>query len=880
LYNSRLKRILVTVYFFSVVLFGLQVIGQTKQNSNAISENQKQIIGSDTIINTSNNDTLVVPDSVKLKTKVSKPFIEDQIKYSAKDSMPIDWTTNKIYLYGDAHVTYQNIDLKAAYIELDQTNRTVYACGMKDTSGVMAGYPVFKQGSESYESHWMRYNFKTRKGFIHFVKSKQGEGNLIGDSTKRTANGHIHLKGATYSTCDLDHPHFYMKLTKAKSVPGDKIVAGYSYLVFADVPFPFLGIPFGFFPNSMKISSGILMPTYGDDVNRGFSLRNLGYYVGFNDYIDATVRTDIYSKGTWALYLQSNYKYRYHFSGGFNYTYNMNVVGEKGMPASLYSKSSYYNISWTHSKDGKANPYYDLNANVNFSSSTNYAQVNSNSLPDIYSNTKSSRINFNYRWPNSHFSISSSLGANQYSRTKTTDLELPNVALNMTPFYPFRREELVGETKWYEDIQFNYSANLKNSIKTYDSLLMTPKMFDNMNNGFQHRIPLSTNFKLGKSINISPSINYDGVLYTQATRHISNYRGTGDTAILYNKMIYGHSVFPGLNIGYNPKVYGMYTFQNMRVKQIRHVITPSVGFSITPDLSTILPSYKKTDTINGKAVTYSEFEKGMYGGPRGTSKSASITFSLRNTFEMKYLKGKDTAAKVEKLSLLRNLDFSTSYNIYTKILSDITMSTGTSLFSDKLSVQGGANFSPYAVIDSTGTVTKDFEWTKHRNLARFTSANLSLNTRFSSEDGKNNEVDKKNQDNQLKSKLNRNNNALGSNQEVDFDIPWSLTIDYSWSYYKSYAKVKKEFTQSSNFSGDLSLTKKWKISFSSGYDFTNEEFISTSFNIHRDLHCWEMRFSWVPFGTYTSYSFTINAKASMLRDLKWDKKSDFRDNFY
>ena len=887
LYNSLLKRILLITLIILVFFISKNGIGQ---------ENLGTTIHSDTLVKSRLLDSITKTridslrsDSIKIKQKSKKEVFSDPVNYSAKDSMPMDMESKKIYLYGDAHVTYQNIDLKAAYIEFDMDEQTVYATGVKDSTGKYIGYPVFKQGKDSYDAHWLRYNFKTKKGFIHFVKTKQGEGTLIGDSTKRTPEGNINIKGATYSTCDLDHPHFYMQLTKAKSIPGDKIVAGPSYFVFADVPFPFLGIPFGFFPNTKDFSSGMLMPTWGEEPNRGFYVANGGYYFGISDYVDAKITGDIYSKGTWALHAQSNYRYRYNFAGSFALNYYYNVTSEKDLPN--YTVQKLFNVTWNHYQDAKANPNSSFRANVNFSSRSNFAQKTSYDPNQFLSNSKQSAVSYDYNWPNKLFHLSTSAQVSQNSNTKQSNFLLPSMSFGMNTIYPFRRKEATGEMRWYENIQLNYTANLQNTMVVSDSLMFTKKMFDNMKNGFSHSIPLSTNFKLGKYINVSPSLNYQGVMYTSFITHkfvydsiknLSTYPMYHDSIFTHKKLVYGQSFYPSLSVSFSPKVYGMYVFQNSKIKAIRHVISPTLGFSYIPNMSGIVPNYKRTDrAMDGKTYNYTVFGTStIYGVPQGTSQSASISMSLNNSFEMKYISGQDTAEKEKKIALLRNLNFSSSYNLLadSNNLAPINMSTGTDLFNNKLNISGNATFNPYAC-NSKGGLLRNWEWQKTGKLARLTNASLQMSTSFTSSEGKKTDANKKDLNNTKPTLQNNNNDNIFVTKQPNFDIPWSVRGSYSWYYTNPGGNIKPTIAQSINFSGDLSITKNWKVGFSSGYDITHNDLTYTSVNINRDLHCWVMSFNWSPFGPYASYNFTINAKASLLKDLKYTKRSDWQDNY-
>lgn len=835
----------------------------------------------DSIANTSADTSLA--DTASPKKKVTKDALEAPLKYTAKDSIYFDMENKKVYLYGDAQLTYQNIELKAAYVEFGMEDQTVYASGVKDSTGKEVGTPVFKEGNEEFKSHWLRYNFKTKKGFIYFVKTQQDNGTLIGDSTKRTPNGHVHLKGGSYSTCDLDHPHFYIGLTKAKSIPGDKIVSGPAYLVVADIPLP-LVLPFGFFPNTKSYSSGVLIPTWGEEAQRGIFLRNGGYYFGISDYMDLRLTGDIYSKGSWGLNTVSNYRKRYRFSGNFNFSYYVNIIGEKGQQN--YSEGRDFSLRWTHTQDAKANPNQTFSASVNYSSSK-YDRYNSYNTNDYLTNTKSSSISYSYRWPNKPFNLNVGLNHTQNSQTQNVDLTMPNMTFNMNTIYPFRREDASDNLKWYENIQTSYNAYLTNNIHTKDSLMFTNRMFEGMENGFKHSIPLSTSFKLNKFTTLSPSLNYEGVAYSEYIEKryvpyspIGSDFGTTDT-ITYRKFKYAHSFYPSVSLNVAPKFYGMFQFTGSKVKAIRHVASPSVGFSFIPDIRDYSPNYyKRVYKGQGKYEKYSEFEGAMYGTPVPSSgKSANISMGLRNNIEMKYLSENDTSSEVKKVAILENLDFSSSYNVYADSMnfSSINMNAGTHFIGDKINIQFSSSFDPY-IEDSLGRRRRFYEWSTNRRIGRLTNASLSIGTSFKSgaADSKSNNNQPQN-NNLNQANNNFNNTEFTPNIEVNYDIPWSLNVNYDWSYSKS--GKNKSYTQTVRVNGDLSLTKKWKIGFNTGYDIEAKKMSFTNITISRDLHCWEMRFNIVPFGERKSYFFEISAKAPILRDLKYNKQKSWYDNF-
>ena len=826
-------------------------------------------------------DTLIpnLQDSVQKKEK-SKEAIDAPVNYSADDSIITDMSVKKVFLYGNAEVTYLDIKLNAAYIEFDMADETVYATGLEDTTGQLAGLPEFTQGSESFRSRELTYNFNTEKGIIREIKTEQEGGYLHSRVTKKHPSGEIHLKDGKYTTCDADHPHFYLALTKGISIPDDKIVSGPAYVVVEDVPLP-IGIPFGFFPSTKTSTSGILLPSYGEEQNRGFYLRGGGYYFALSDNFDLRLNGDIYSRGSWGLSATSNYIKRYKFSGSFSGRYYENVSGEKELPD--YSRSKDFSIQWTHSQDAKANPTQRFGASVDFSSRS-YDKNHSYDMDSYLSNTKRSSVSYSKSWPGSPFNLSSSANISQNSKTGNVDMDLPSISFTMNTIYPFQSKSGSGKRKWYDNVQFSYSSSVQNRVMTNDSLLFTENMFDDLSNGFQHSIPLSTNFKFLRFFNLSPSLNYKGVLYTSSIEkrwEAEYYDPVLDS--VYGAVItdtipgfrYAHAAFPSVSLSAQPKLYGMYQFTNpnSKVIAIRHVMSPSASISFTPDLNEYMPDYYKEVQVDtaGNTRTYSVFEGYMFGTPIANGRSGSINFSLRNTLEMKVRSRADTAeAEPRKISVLDNFDFSSSYNPFADSLKlrPISFNTGTRLKFGNINIRLNGTFDPYKYTETDGRYKKinKFVW-EDGNLPRLTSASLSLSMGFNSKEG--GAANKTAEPNQPMP------GDLYYNDYVDFNIPWSLNMSLDFSYNKPYDVVT--FTKSLRTRGDVSLTEKWKIGFSSGYDFEAMEFTPTSINVFRDLHCWQMRFTVVPFGFRQSYNFTINVKASILKDLKYEKRKSWYD---
>jgi hypothetical protein len=806
--------------------------------------------------------------------------------------------TKKVFLWGNANVKYMDIELTAYYIEFDMDQQIVFATGGKDSLGRDMGLPVFKQGSQEFRSNRLNYNFKTKKGYIEAIKTEQDGGYLHAEETKRLPNGDINLKGGKYTTCDADHPHFYIALTKAISMPGDKIISGPAYVVLEDVPLKFIGLPFGFFPNTKKASTGILIPTYGEEQSRGFYLRGGGYYIPINDYMDLRITGDIYSKGTWGLAANTNYKKRYAFSGSFNGRIYENISSEKDLPD--YSKSRDFSVQWSHRQDPKANPTRNFSASVDFSSSS-FDKNHSYDINSVLNNRKSSSISYTKTWPGTPFNLSAGLTHQQNSSDKSVNMSLPSLTFNMGTIYPFRSLGKAGKERFWQNIQLSYNSSLQNNVRTSDTALFTAHMFDYMSNGFRQNIPLSMNIKPFSGFNISPSLNYSAVMYTS---HIEKYwdptvdDNLNDTltgAIVTDTiqgLNYAHSMYPSISFTLNPKLYGRYQFKKGKVDVIRHVMTPSASLSFVPDMRGIMPNYYDSvyNENTGKGYSYSIYESYLYGTPSFNGRNGSVNLSLRNTLEMKVKEQTDTSETLKKVKLLDNFDFATSYNIFAEQYnwSNIRFNTGSSLFKNMLDVRVNATFDPYQ-LDATGKRINQLElknFNQTRRVGRLTYAQVVMGTRFKSAAGGakgktgstgGSQTREVSEDDMAMNSGTDDEFESSTSEPVDFSIPWTLNLDYSWSYSKP--TVIKSIIQSLRVSGDLSLTPKWKVGFNTGYDFVGGKMTMTNVNIYRDLHCWEMRLSLVPFGTRKSYSFQINVKSSILQDLKYNKRKSWYDNF-
>jgi hypothetical protein len=851
------------------------------------------------------NDSLVTDTIQTAKKTERKDLLEAEVKYTADDSFMIRISEQKIYLYKNARVEYQDINLESNYVEFDMSNSTVMATGLKDTAGVIQGKPNFKQGEETFDSDTLMYNFKSRKGVIKYVKTKQGEGILHSKQTKRLSDGEIHVKTGKYTTCDADHPHFYIALTKAIAIPQDKIVSGPAYLVIEDIPLP-LALPFGFFPNTSGRASGLIIPKWGNEKTRGYYLKDGGWYFVLNDYIDVTLLGTMYTRGTWGANITTGYRKRYKFNGNFYAQYYRNTINDGNAEEKAGSRD--YKIRWSHSQDAKANPTQSFSANVDFSTNT-YEKNHSTNMSDYTTNTKTSSISYRKSWPGRPFNFAASMNHSQNSQTGKVDLKLPTMSFNINRLYPFRSRRSTCSMKWFQNIQISYSSKLDNFISATDSTLFTKETLSRMKNGFMHSIPVTlTNIKLLKIINITPGLSYDGVLYTS---HI-NKRIPDDSVYYYNLkssqliidtipgLSYAHALKPSIGISANPKLFARFTSKkkDSYFVALRHVISPTASFSFVPDISRIMPNnyyrtlvYPRTITQATHEEKYSVFQNGMYSTPALPGRSGSLSLGLGNNIEMKVRPKNDTTGTEKKVSILDNLNFSASYNPFLKEFkwSTINMSGSTRLFNNNLTLTFGGTFDPYALDADNKRINKSL-FAEEGKLLRLTRAYI--NTGFSlkskakggggSSTGRSVEslddisTDRSPVESMVESPL-EESAGFYYGDYVDFDVPWSLRVDYSWSY--SNPARTPNFTHTIRLSGDISLTPKWKIGGNTGYDFVARKLSVTNLNIHRDLHCWEMRFTIVPFGQRKSYSFTINAKTAILRDLKYDKRKSWYDNF-
>lgn len=864
----------------------------------------------------------VVDDSIRLDSIARKKSggVDAPVTYSASDSLVYDAKNKVAHLYGSAQVKYENMDLASDRISMDIDKSNVKAMGTADSTaeGGVKGKPVFKMGSDEYDTDTIKFNFKSKKALINNVYTEQQDGFLSGMRSKRDSSGVIYLQHGRYTTCDDPHPDFYISLSRAKVRPGKDVVFGPAYLVVCDVPMPF-AIPYGFFPFTKSYSSGFIMPTYGDESDRGFYLRDGGYYFAINDKWDLKLLGEIYTKGSWGLSAASNYRKRYKYSGSFYFSYQDTKTGDKGMPD--FTEQESFKLQWNHRQDSKANPYSSLSASVNFAS-TSYERNNLNSLYNPQSMTQSTRtssVNWSTNFSSIGMSLTATTNLSQNMRDSSLAVTLPDLNINIARFYPFRRKKMVGDERWYEKIALSYTGHVSNSISTKEDLLFKSNLIKDWRNGWEHRIPVSANFTLFKYINISPNFNFTDRMYTNKVTKSWDEQKQVEVA----DTTYGfHNVYNwNMSISASTKLYGFWVPNRKlfgdKIQAIRHVLSPTVSFSYAPDFGAsrygYWDTYQKTDANgNVSLVSYSPYQNSLFGVP-GKGKQGSISFTLGNNLEMKVKSDKDSTG-FKKISLIDAFDINMSYNTAAKVRpwSDLGIDLRLKWWKN-YTYSMHAVFATYAYeLDEQGNpyVGTHTEWGKGR-FGRFQG--MSQNFSFtltpeklkklfgggddSDSDSSRNRDDDEGVDTNIETNIDEDMEAgkhgakkKGGKAKTDddgymaFNMPWSLSVGYGITmredtrrekFNESTMRYPYKFTQTLNFSGNVRISDGWNISFSSGYDFENKAMSMTTASLQCDLHCFNMSCS-VVLAPYTSYNFTFRCNASTLTDaLKYDKRSGY-----
>ena len=865
----------------------------------------------------------VVDDSIRLDSLNRKKSggVDAPVQYTAEDSLVYDAPHKVAHLYGNSNVKYTNMDLSSDKITMDIDKSNVKATGTADSTaeGGIKGKPVFKMGSDTYDTDTIAFNFKSKKALINNVYTEQQDGFLTGARSKRDSTGAIYLQHGRYTTCDDPHPDFYISLSRAKVRPGKDVVFGPAYLVVCDVPMP-LAIPYGFFPFTKSYSSGFIMPTYGDESDRGFYLRDGGYYFAVNDKWDLKLLGEIYTKGSWGISAASNYRKRYKYSGSFFFSYQDTKTGDKGMPD--FAEQESFKVQWSHRQDSKANPFSSLSASVNFATSS-YERNNLNSLYNPQTMTQSTRTS-SVSWSTGFSSIGMTLSAtanlSQNMRDSSLAVTLPDLNISIARFYPFRRKKMVGDEKWYEKIAMSYTGHISNSINTKEDQFMKSNIIKDWRNAWQHQIPVSASFTLFKYININPSFNFSDRMYTnKVTKSWDEQKQTEVCDTTYGF----HNVYNwNMSVGMSTKLYGFWVPNRKlfgdKIQAIRHVITPTVSFSYAPDFGAsrygYWETYQKTDADgNVSLVSYSPYQNSLYGVP-GKGKTGSLSFTLGNNLEMKVKSDKDSTG-FKKISLIDAFDINMSYNMAAKVRpwSDMNINLRLKWWKN-YTFNMNAVFATYAYeLDEQGNpyVGTHTEWGKGR-FGRFQGMSQNLSFTLTPEklaklfsgksdddekDSKRKDQDEDELDTDIESNvddtLEKGKTAAkkksgkaktDSNGYMAFKMPWSLTFGYGVTMREDTRKEKfnkksmrypYKFTQTLNMSGNVRLSDGWNISFSSGYDFDNHKMSMTTASLQRDLHCFNMSCS-VVLSPYTSYNFTFRCNASTLTDaLKYDKRSGY-----
>lgn len=931
------RKSVITLLLFAVVfvMAGTHIpLSQRKERARGEARRMAEQITADSLAGVANDTTRMdslqkaiyrhnrmIDDSIRLDSlnRQKKNTIEAPVVYSGNDSLVYDARSKTAYLYGTAKVKYENMDLAADRVHMNLDSNLVHATGTADSTEKtgLRGMPVFTMGSDKYESDTMAFNFKTKRGLIKDVKTQQQEGYLSSQRAKRNEKGEIFLEHARYTTCDKDCPDFYIALSRAKLRPGKDVVTGPAYLVVADVPLPF-AIPYAFFPFTKSYSSGLIMPTYGDESERGFYLRDGGYYFAMGDKWDLKLLGEIYTKGSWGVSVASNYRKRYRYNGSFLFSYQDTKTGDEGLPD--FSRQTSFKLQWSHRQDKKASPFSTFSASVNFASSS----YESNNMTSLYNpqtrtqTTRTSSVSWSTTFSSIGMTLSSTANLSQNMRDSSIALTLPDLNISISRFQPFKRRQAVGKERWYEKIALSYTGQLSNSINTKENKLLRSSLVKDWRNGMQHSIPINGNFTMFNYITMTPAFSFTDRMYTnKVMRSWDTSRQVERTDTTYGF----HNIYNwNLSLSANTTLYGFYVPSRKlfgdKIVAIRHVVKPQVSFSYAPDFGAArygyYATYQKTDAHgNVSQVEYSPYSTGMFGVP-GRGKTGSISFDIANNLEMKVRTGNDST---KKISLIEDLGASMSYNMAAekRPWSDLNMRLSLKWWKN-YTFSINAVFATYAYeLDSNNrpVIGTHTEWSKGR-FGRFQGMSQNISYTLTPEKikklfgGGKDETDNKRQRNKNEEEgrdtdiesnvddtmIEAQNGAGkrgddGKAQTDDdgymlFSMPWSLTFSYGITMRESqnvdkfnYSTMRYpyEFAQTLNFSGNIRISDGWNISFSSGYDFNAHKLSLTTASLQRDLHCFNMSCS-VVLAPYTSYNFTFRCNASTLTDaLKYDKRS-------
>ena len=808
---------------------------------------------------------------------LSKDAVTEIVSYKAADSVAIDLESKKAFLYREGEIDFEDMNLKADAVVLDFNSQRLHANGVVDSAGKYQGRPVFKQGESEYNADTLTYNYKSGKGLIYGVITQEGDGFLHGDKIKKINDSVMYLSSGQYTTCNYAHPHFAINFTESKLIANDKILTGPAYVSIEDVPTP-LALPFAFFPLAHDRSSGILLPSYGWMNGRGYYLKDGGYYFAINDFVDLALLGELYTNLSWALEAQSNYYRRYKYKGNFDIRYGVTKTGIRG-DTNTYNKYGDFKVTWRHDQDAKANPNSRFSANVNLIS-RNYNRNTTNSA-DYFNSTTTSSVSYTTSL-GSWFNLALSARESYNIQTGLMNIQLPSLSLSSNTFYPFRRKMPSGAYRWYENISMSYVLEGANNVNAQDTNILKKSILNQMQYGISHRLPIQSTLKVLKFFNWTNSLTYNERWHWSTID-----KSIDSTGALVIDTIRGFKA--NRDIGFNStlstRIYGMFNFKFGPLKALRHVVNPSLSFNFRPDFGSERFGYWKsyTDTT-GYVHRYSISEQSLYGGP-ADGRSGQIGFSIGNNLEAKIKPLRDTSDELKKVMLIENLSLSMNYDLARDSLnwSNLNVSGRTTLFK-MLVLNYSGSFSPYE-IDSLGNKHNRYLWNTEKRLFKLSQSTWSTQLSWSL----NNNTFKKDApkgQGQMVAPIMQTpydySPALMMGTYADFSVPWNVSLHYTMSYVSAYDaarfNINRNLTHSVSISGNFSLTENWKFNISTGYDFTNKGMSYTSIDIYRDLHCWEMRFNWVPFGYYKSWNFVINIKASSLHDVKYEKRENYQSN--
>ena len=838
----------------------------------------------DTIVNLNSAvliDSIPSQDSLKISTKKQEPITEI-VNYEALDSMLLSMNDKMVYLYGTTKLETAGMSLASGRVEISMEKNELMAQGIVDSLGKEIQKPVFTDNDQTFTAKSIHYNFKTKKGIVKDVITEQGGGYVHGAVTKLQPNKEIHILHGKFTTCNADHPHFYIELTKAIVIPKKRIIAGPFYFVILDIPLFAVGLPYGTFPDQKKHSSGILMPKFDKQNIKGLGLNGLGYYFAGNDYYDLTVLSDLYTSGSWGASVATTFKKRYKFSGSALVQYSKIRLTEKILQQfddvpTIYQDRQSFKITATYSQDAKANPTSNFSGNVSFDRG-GFSKSNAQDIQEYVNSTNITSFSYRKTFRGTPLNLSASANVIQNLADSTTNMKLPSVSLNMARVFPFKRKNASGPSRWYEDIGLTINSSFDNSIDTPDSLLFTKEIFNRMEYGYKYTAPLKTSFNLFKFITVNPSLNYTGRVYP-------NYINKKIDQSYTDSLVYMIDTVPGIrhnmdfsfSMPFSTKLYGLIEVQNITFKPlkntldklgliaIRHVLSPSVGYRYKPDFSTEFWKGYAPDPED--STLYSVYENGIYGYA-SEGEQQSMTFSVGNIFEMKVKSRKDTTTEFTLIKLLDGLSFYSSYNFAAEEfkLEPLSIKASTTIFNGT-AINFNGSIDPYAINDK-GERIDTFQFVVNKKLGRFTNGRITVGTSI---------------DSKIISEL-FNYDVVDKYDDgySYYKVPWSVRLDYIFSYSKDFNDETKlnesVFSQNVTFSLNLTPTPKWTFALGSGYDFDKRKITSTSINITRDLHCWAMSFNCIPFGTLKSYTFDLGINASIFDVVKYKRENYWQDN--